>query len=122
MVRQVFKLPLRQTEGFMCSVIDMMGLDLSIPDYSCISKRSIGLKLKRLFDSSDIKVYCKDQWHQEKHKVKAMRSWCKLHLAVDENHQILASDLAEKSVGDTTALAGLLSQAEGFKTFMVDGA
>lgn len=51
-----------------------------------------------------------------------MRSWCKLHLAVDENHQILASDLAEKSVGDTTALAGLLSQAEGFKTYMVDDA
>jgi hypothetical protein len=133
MIRQVFRLPLRQTEGFMCSVVEIMGLDLSIPDYSCISKRSIGLKLKRLIDSIEpgsyclvdstgLKVYGKDEWHQEKHKVKARRSWCKLHLAIDENHQILASDLTEKSVGDTTALASLLSQIEGFKTFMGDGA
>ena len=48
MIRPVFRLPLRQTEGFMCSVVGMMGLDLSIPDYSCISKRSIGLQLKKL--------------------------------------------------------------------------
>jgi hypothetical protein len=133
MIRQVFRLPLRQTEGFMCSMVEMMGLDLFIPDYSCISKRSIGLKLKRLIDSIEpgsyclvdstgLKVYGKDEWHQEKHKVKARRSWCKLHLAIDENHQILTSDLTENSVGDTTALAGLLNQIEDVKTFMGDGA
>ncbi|NQZ90128.1 MAG: transposase [Colwellia sp.] len=38
-----FKLPVRQTEVFMCSVVGIMGLDLSIPDYNCISKRCIDL-------------------------------------------------------------------------------
>jgi hypothetical protein len=32
----------------------------------------------------------------------------------------LVCDLTEKSVGDTTALAGLLGPVEGFKTFMGD--
>ncbi len=133
MIRQVFKLALRQTEGFMCSVVKMMGLNLSIPDYSCISKRSIDLKLERLInsikagsycivDSTGLKIYGKDQWHQEKHKVQANRSWRKLHVAIDEKHQIIASDLTTKSVGDRTALPGLFKQLEEFKTFIADGA
>jgi len=65
-----FKLPVRQTEVFMCSVVGFMGLDLSIPDYNCINKRCIDLKLKRLndriepglyflVDSTGLKVYGK---------------------------------------------------------------
>ena len=133
MIRQVFKLPLRQTEGFMGSVVDMMGLELSIPDYSCISKRSIGLKLRRLIDSIEpgfccivdstgLKVYGKDEWHQEKHNVKARRSWRKLHLAIDEKHQIIACALTEKEVGDPTVLPELLDQIDEFELFMADGA
>ena len=133
MIRQVFKLPLRQTEGFMRSVFHMLGLHLSIPDYTCMSKRSIGLKLKRILDiieagacfivdSTGLKVYGKDEWHQEKHKVKARRSWRKLHLAVDENHQIIACDLTEKSVGDTSVISNLFSQVGKFRCFIADGA
>ena len=43
-------------------------------------------------------------------------------LAIDDQHQILASDLTEKSVGDTSALDGLLDQVDAFDTFMADGA
>ena len=45
-----------------------------------------------------------------------------MHLAIDEKHQIIASDLTEKSVGDTSALGVLLDQVEAFDTFMADGA
>jgi len=42
-IRQVFHLPLRQTEGFMNSLSRLMKSTISIPDYSSISKRSISV-------------------------------------------------------------------------------
>lgn len=133
MLRQVYGLALRQTEGFTSSLINLMGLEVEAPDYSCISRRSISLGLMRLtdsveqgshliVDSTGLKVYGKDEWHQEKHNVKARRTWRKLHLGIDENHQIIACDLTDKSTGDTTALDSLFDQIEKFNTFLGDGA
>ena len=42
-IRQVFHLALRQTEGFMNSLARIMNADITIPDFSSISKRSITL-------------------------------------------------------------------------------
>jgi hypothetical protein len=42
-IRQIFHLPLRQTEGFMNSLTRLMKSTISIPDYSSISKRSISI-------------------------------------------------------------------------------
>jgi hypothetical protein len=42
-IRQVFHLPLRQTEGFMSSLALILKADISIPDFSSISRRSIEL-------------------------------------------------------------------------------
>src|SRR5450830_850390 len=134
LIRQVFHLPLRQTEGFMNSVARMMGSDISIPDFSSISKRSIELPRHVLskaiqpgalviVDSTGLKVYGKDKWHQEKHAVLARRTWRKLHLEVDENHQPLACELTTPEVGDPTAVADLLDQIDNpFETFIGDGA
>ena len=44
-IRQVFHLPLRQTEGFMNSLNRIMKATISIPDYSSISKRSISIPM-----------------------------------------------------------------------------
>src|SRR5674476_1686521 len=68
LIRQVFHLALRQTEGFMISVARMMGAHICIPDFSCISKRSIELPRHLLskatqpgalviIDSTGLKVY-----------------------------------------------------------------
>ncbi len=47
-LRLVFKLPLRQAEGFLRSVLSLMALDLEAPDHTTISRRSqqvdIGLR------------------------------------------------------------------------------
>jgi hypothetical protein len=75
-----------------------------------------------LVDSTGFKVYGKDEWHQEKHNVKARRTWRKLHLGVDENHQIIVCELTDKSIGDTTAIDSILDQVEEFEVFMGDGA
>lgn len=41
--RQVLRLPPRQTEGFMCSLVRALALPLSILDFSSLSRRGIGL-------------------------------------------------------------------------------
>lgn len=41
MLRLAFYLPLRQTEGLMVSVFDLMGVSLVIPDHSTLSRRTM---------------------------------------------------------------------------------
>ena len=43
LIRQVFHLPLRQTEGLMTSLARVMKADIRIPDFSSISRRSTEL-------------------------------------------------------------------------------
>jgi len=133
-IRQVFHLPLRQTEGFMKSLARIMKAEITIPDFSSISKRCIALPRHLLskavepgsiviVDSTGLKVYGKDEWHQEKHNVSARRTWRKLHLAIDENHQVLACELTTPDVGDPTTVPDLLAQIDTpFGTFIGDGA
>jgi Transposase DDE domain len=47
-MRAVFHLALRQTEGLIGSVIALFGLDLSVPDYSTMSRRSKTLSIPPL--------------------------------------------------------------------------
>ena len=72
MLRQVYKLPLRQTQGFLDSLVKLMNLDMSAPDYSNTSRRSVSLKLQNLMktievgshiiiDSTGLKVFGKDE-------------------------------------------------------------
>ncbi|EWY35948.1 hypothetical protein N825_32120 [Skermanella stibiiresistens SB22] len=43
MVRLVFHQPLRQTEGLLGSPLDLMDVDLSVPDHTTISRRAARL-------------------------------------------------------------------------------
>ena len=133
-LRIVCSLPLRQTEGFARSLVRLMGLSLDVPDYSTLSKRSINLELTTLaqtlkpgshiiIDSTGLKVYGKDEWHQDKHGVNARRTWRKLHIVIDEKHQIIAYDITDNSKGDPTTAVDLINQIEhSFNVVMGDGA
>jgi hypothetical protein len=127
-VRQVYRLPLRQNEGFINSVFTIMQVPLSSPDYSCLSKRLALLDIASprykksdvadttvaaiAIDSSGLKRFGRDEWHQEKHKVSAKRSWRKLHIAVDTEHRIHACELTDRFVSDDSAVRALLPQIE----------
>lgn len=64
-----------------------------------------------LIDSTGLKVYGAGEWLQEKHGVRARRTWRKLHLAVDANSgMIVASTLTEQDVGDPSQMGPLLDQ------------
>src|SRR3984885_1923259 len=73
MLRTAFKLALRQTEGLMTSVLTLMGLTLSAPDHSTVSRRAVTLPviqpaqvphgpLHVLIDSTGLQVYEAGQW------------------------------------------------------------
>jgi Transposase DDE domain len=134
LIRQVFHLPLHQTEGFMNSLTLAINADINIPDFSSISKRSMTLPKHILTKAMELdsivivyftglQVYSKDELHQEKHAVPARRTLRRLHHAIDENHNVLACELTTPDVGDPTAVPELLDQiTTHFKTFMGDAA
>ena len=133
-IRQVFHLPLRQIGGFINSIGRLMKSTISIRDYSIIFKHSISLSRRVpsqtmepgslvIVDATGLKVNGKNKWHQEKHDVAARRTWRKLHLAVDEHHQIVACESTTPEVCDPSAVPDLLAQiATPLKTIMGDGA
>lgn len=127
-IRMVFKLPLRQTEGFINSLFEQAGLPLKCPDYSLLSKRLKGLKIPLschkkqgnplealsalALDSTGLKRFGRDEWHQEKHNVSSKRSWRKLHLGVGEDHYIHAAVLTNKDAMDDSVVADLCEQVD----------
>ena len=133
----VYKQPLRQTEGFVRSLVKLMGVDIRVPDFSTFSRRGSGLDLSLksrsnkagpihlVGDSTGLKIFGEGEWLQSKHKTKSKRkSWRKLHLGLDlATGEIVCSDLTTDDVGDPTALPELLDQIDGdVSRFMADGA
>ena len=46
-LRAVFRLALRQTEGLIGSILQLLGLDLPVPDHSTLSRRAETLEVPR---------------------------------------------------------------------------
>jgi hypothetical protein len=93
-LRAVFHLPLRQTEGLIGSVLQLLGLDLPVPDFSTLSRharslelpvqtRATGGPIHLLVDSSGLKLGGPGEWLVEKHGTSRRRSWRKLHIGFD---------------------------------------
>ena len=124
-LRLVLHQPLRQTEGALKSIVDLLGVQIRIPDHTTFSRRGAGLTIlpKRigrdepvhlLVDSTGVKVYGEGEWLDQQHGIRSRRHWRKLHLAIDaETQEIAAVELTPDDVGDVSALPDLLDQIEG---------
>src|SRR3712207_7111 len=89
-LRAVFRLALRQTEGLIGSVVQLLGLNLPVPDHSTLSRRAETLEVPRpasgpsgepvhlLVDSTGLKLCGPGEWLVEKHGTRTRRSWRKL--------------------------------------------
>ncbi|MBC7211438.1 IS5 family transposase [Hoeflea sp.] len=124
----VFGLRLRQSEGLLSSVLDIMRLDLPVPDHTTLSRRARtwkpsarsndrqnvpGEPIHVLVDSTGLKIYGAGQWLEEKHGTKSRRGWRKLHLAVDaDSGEIIAHSLTDQETGDASQLQALLDQID----------
>jgi hypothetical protein len=121
-MRAVFGLALRQTEGLIGSIIALLGLDLTVPDHSTMSRRSKTLEMPPL--RTGLKLGGAGEWLVEKHGTSRRRSWRKLHLGVDaESGEILAIELTKKESDDAARSGALLDQiTDPIASFTADGA
>jgi hypothetical protein len=134
-LRLVFHQPLRQTEGLLRSIADVLGIAIAIPDHTTLSRRSGGPTIlpKRmepteplhlLVDSTGLKIYGEGEWLDQKHGVRSCRRWRKLHLGMDSaTHEIVAVELTPDDVGDVSELPHLLDQIDAdLVSITADGA
>jgi hypothetical protein len=117
------------------SILQLLGLDLAVPDHSTLSRRAATLEVPRpcsrsggpvhlLVDSTGLRLCGPGEWLVEKHGTRKRRSWHKLHIGVDaETGQILASELTTSDVDDASQVEPLLDQITApLASFIGDGA
>jgi len=135
----VFGLRLRQTEGLLTSVLQLMGLDLAVPDHTTLSRRArTGRSFDRrqgrcisteepihvLIDSTGVEIHGAGQWLEEKHGARSRRGWRKLHLAMNaDSGEIIAHVMTDQDTGDASQVEPLLDQIDApIGQFTADGA
>ena len=102
----------------------MMGLELSAPDHTTMSRRgqNLDVRLRRvrsndpvhlIVDSTGLSIVGEGEWAAAKHGGKGKRGWRKLHLAVDGSGAIVAQVLTDGNADDAATVADLLGQFEG---------
>ena len=124
-LRAVYKLPLRQTQGFLHSLKAMLGLTIPVPHYSTLARRAADLAVPQLergpqkgplhlaIDSTGIKLFGEGEWKMRQHGKAKRRVWRKLHLAVDtDTGHILAHTLTGSDHHDGPELPGLLAKVK----------
>ena len=120
-VRMVYKLAFRQTQGLLRSIATLLELDVEIPDYSTLCRRSKTLRKKLrlpkdaanqpvhlLIDSRGLKIPVGSAV-----KPPGRRAWRKLHLAVCRKTQIIvATELTASATSDASRVPPLLRQVK----------
>lgn len=136
-IRSIFKLNLRMTQGFLNSLFPRFNLgEITCPNYSTISRRGrkLKLRLKRYqnkgfitdiaIDSTGIKVYGEGEWKTRQHGVSKRRKWRKFHIGIDPiSHEVIAQEMTDSNVVDEKVFPNLIDQVnEKIERVFADGA
>lgn len=136
-IKNLFGLALRQTTGFVQSLLALSGLLWPVPDFStlCRRQRSLDVQvayrssaagLHLLVDSTGIKFLGEGEWKCKKHGPERRRQWRKLHIGIDaQTLQVRAICVTSNNVTDAAVLPQLLEQIpaeEPLLTVTGDGA
>ena len=126
-MRVLLKLPLRQTQGFIQSLLGLLGWALAVPDYSTLSRRQGSLKvvlpkkqtaspdspMHLVVDSTGLKVYGEGEWKVRQHGWTKRRTWRTLHVGVNEaTGEVVAQTLTSHRIDDASQVAPLLAQVD----------
>ena len=127
MIRAVFHCKLRQLQGFIESLIEILGLDLACPHYSVFCRRAKNLNiplrkplkpgenLNIIFDSTGVKVFGEGEWKTRKHGYSKRRTWRKLHVGMCvDSGQIIVGALSSNSVTDDAAMVEMMGHLDEF--------
>ena len=134
-LKVMFQLPYRQTEGLLRALVQLSNLQLPVPDYTSIAKRAETMKVSiepgktasaidLVVDSTGLKVFGEGEWKVRQHGQGKRRVWRKIHLAVDPHtHYIHAHVTTESNVHDSHVVGELLNQVTpNVQSFRGDGA
>jgi len=123
-LQEVYHQTLRGAEGLTRSLLKLLGVTLSVPDYTtlCRRRRTLQIVLPRrhkdeplhvVVDSTGIKVYGEGEWKVRQHGYTRRRTWRKLHVGVDEaTHEMVAAVVTTNNFTDGQVLPDLLDQIE----------
>lgn len=121
-LQEVYHLPLRGAEGLLSSLIKLLGVELSVPDYTTLCRRRqqleivlprqrTGAAIHVVVDSTGIKVYGEGEWKVRQHGYTRRRTWRKLHVGVDEaTGELVAAVVTTNNFTDGPVLPELLEQ------------
>ena len=121
-IRYIFKMPLRQAQGFIIGLFEKVGISLDIPDYTTLSRRAKGLSINYRIsdltdnlhiavDASGVGIYVGNEWYPEKYNHNGQRKWGKLSIAINAiTGEVLANTLATSDDADCSQVKPLLSQ------------
>jgi len=134
MIRAVFHCKLRQLQGFIEALIEILGLELISPHYSVFCRRAKNLKiplkkplkpgenLNIIFDSTGLKVFGEGEWKTRKHGYSKRRTWRKLHVGMcADSGQIVVGALSTNAVSDDAAMVEMMDHLEEFSLGNVYG-
>ena len=118
---------MRQTEGFLTSIFGMLGVDLTAPDHTTLSRRGqhLALALRRarpgtslhlIVDSTGLSIVGEGAWAAATHGGRGRRGWRKLHLGVDGSRVIVACALTEPTADDAITGISLVDEVDGHLT------
>lgn len=134
-LKVLFGLPLRQTTGFVQSLLQLIGLDWVVPNFSTLCRRQRTLNvslpyrggtglLNLLIDSTGIKAEGEGEWNARKHGGSKRRIWRKIHIRCpavvckandergidEETLEVRAVEITSSNVRDAPVLPDLLNQ------------
>ena len=121
-IKNLFGLALRQTTGFVQSLLALSGLPWPVADFSALCRRQRSLDvqaayrpssggLNLLLDSTGIKFLGEGEWKCKKHGAERRRQWRKLHIGIDaQTLQVRAICATSNNVSDAVVVPHLLAQ------------
>lgn len=123
-LKALYRMPYRMVQGFAKSLLTLMLIELPIPHFTRICKRSKKLELPKLpggkritdivFDGSGIKIYGEGEWKVEQHGREKKKKWKKIQIGIDpKTQEIILTDVTKKDKNDSTMLPGFLKQIRG---------
>jgi ribulose bisphosphate carboxylase small subunit len=124
MLRELFRLPYRQTEGLGRALMTLLDIDVPIPSFTLLAKRAAKLQIALdishvrgpidvVVDSTGLKIVGEGEWRQAAYQTPKRKSWRKLHLFIDaQTQEIVAEELTNRSKDDGKQVRGLLDQVD----------
>jgi len=123
-LQEIYHLGVRQTEGLVASLGELLHLEVAIPSYSTLSRRRATLEivlprtrrkeaLHVVVDSTGVKVFGEGEWKVRQHGYTYRRTWRKVHLGIDEaSGEIVAAVVTTNNYSDSQLLPDLLEQVD----------